>query len=105
MRSLDSAVPWSQALNDSRPCVGAGDVGQPGVVALLPRYGGRLLAADTRAHRVEGVLRSMNAIIEFPSVEAALGLYDDPAYEPLKRLRQASTSNISMVLAARATPR
>jgi uncharacterized protein (DUF1330 family) len=71
----------------------------PGVLALLPKYGGRVLASDTEARLVEGTRRSMNAIIEFPSVEAALGLYDDPVYAPLKRIRQAATSNVSMVLA------
>ena len=40
-----------------------------------------------------------DAIIEFPSAEAALAVYGDPAYEPLRRLRQASTRNVSMVLA------
>jgi uncharacterized protein (DUF1330 family) len=71
----------------------------PGVLALLPKYGGRLLAADTQARVVEGTSRAMNAIIAFPSLDAALGLYHDPAYLPLKRLRQAATSNTSMVLA------
>jgi uncharacterized protein (DUF1330 family) len=77
----------------------------PGVLALLPEYGGRVLASDTEARLVEGTRRSMNAIIEFPSVEAALGLYDDPAYAPLKRIRQAATSNVSMVLARAFTGR
>jgi len=40
----------------------------------------------------------MNAIIRFPSKEAALGLYNDPAYQEAKRIRQASTNNVSMVL-------
>jgi uncharacterized protein (DUF1330 family) len=77
----------------------------PGVAALLPKYGGQLLAADTGARALEGTARTMNAIIEFPSFEAALGLYNDPVYQPLKRLRQAATSNITMVLAARAAAR
>ena len=34
----------------------------------------------------------------FPSKEAALGLYHDAAYQEAKRIRQASTSNVSMVL-------
>ena len=40
----------------------------------------------------------MNAIIRFPSKEAALELYNDPAYQEAKRIRQASTNNVSMVL-------
>jgi uncharacterized protein (DUF1330 family) len=40
----------------------------------------------------------MNAIIRFPSKDAALGLYNDPAYQEAKRIRQASTKNVSMVL-------
>jgi uncharacterized protein (DUF1330 family) len=40
----------------------------------------------------------MNAIIKFPSRDAALGLYHDPAYQEAKRIRHASTRNVSMVL-------
>jgi uncharacterized protein (DUF1330 family) len=72
----------------------------PRVLALLPKYGGRLLASDTSAYCVEGERRTMNAIIRFPSKEAALGLYDDPDYQEAKRIRQASATNITMVLAA-----
>jgi uncharacterized protein (DUF1330 family) len=76
----------------------------PGVAALLPQYGGELLAADTQPRVVEGTARTMNAIIEFPSFDAALGLYNDPVYQPLKRLRQAATSNVTMVLVPRVAP-
>ena len=41
----------------------------------------------------------MNAVIRFPSREAALGLYNDPDYQEAKRIRQESTANVSMVLA------
>jgi len=70
----------------------------PVVRALLPKYGGVVLASDTAASLVEGTARSLNAIIRFPSKEAALGLYNDPGYQEAKRVRQASTKNISMVL-------
>jgi uncharacterized protein (DUF1330 family) len=70
----------------------------PLVMALLPKHGGEVLASDTAGFLVEGTARTMNAIIRFPSKEAALGLYNDPAYEEAKRIRQASTKNISMVL-------
>lgn len=70
----------------------------PIVMSLLPKYGGVVLASDTEGFLVEGTARTMNAIIRFPSKEAALGLYNDPDYQAAKRIRQASTKNISMVL-------
>jgi uncharacterized protein (DUF1330 family) len=70
----------------------------PVVLSLLPKYGGVVLASDTAAFVVEGTARTMNAIIRFPSRQAALGLYNDPAYQEAKRIRQSSTRNISMVL-------
>lgn len=71
----------------------------PRVLSLLPKYGGEVLASDTDAVVVEGTARTMNAIIRFPSKEAALGLYEDPEYQEAKRLRQRSTKHITMVLA------
>jgi uncharacterized protein (DUF1330 family) len=68
------------------------------VMALLPRYGGVVLASDTAAYLVEGTAHTMNAIIRFPSKEAVLELYHDPAYQEAKRIRQASTRNVSMVI-------
>jgi uncharacterized protein (DUF1330 family) len=70
----------------------------PVVLSLLPKYGGEVLASDTSAFLVEGTARTMNAIIRFPSKEAALGLYNDPGYQEAKRIRQSSTTNVSMVL-------
>jgi uncharacterized protein (DUF1330 family) len=67
-------------------------------MSLLPKYGGVVPASDTEGFLVEGAARTMNAIIRFPSKEAALGLYNDPGYQEAKRIRQASTKNISMVL-------
>ena len=72
----------------------------PVVISLLPRYGGEILASDTQAYLVEGSAKTMNAVIRFPSKEAALGLYHDPAYQAAKRIRQESTANASLVLAA-----
>ena len=71
----------------------------PVVMALLPKYGGVVLASDSDAFVVEGTSRTMNAIIRFPSKEAALGLYNDPDYQEAKLIRQACTKNVSMVLA------
>jgi uncharacterized protein (DUF1330 family) len=70
----------------------------PLVLALLPKYGGVVLASDTEGLVVEGTARTMNAVIRFPSKQAALDLYNDPDYQPAKRIRQASTKNVSMVV-------
>jgi uncharacterized protein (DUF1330 family) len=71
----------------------------PRVIALLPKYGGQILASDTSACVVEGKGRTMNAVIRFPSREAVLGLYNDPEYQEAKRIRQESTANVTMVVA------
>lgn len=71
----------------------------PIVLSLLPKYGGEVLASDAAAYLVEGTARTMNAVIRFPSREAALGLYNDPAYQRAKQIRQSSTANVSMVIA------
>lgn len=42
----------------------------PVVMALLPKYGGEVLASDPAAFLLEGEARTMNAIIRFPSREA-----------------------------------
>ena len=68
------------------------------VMALLPTHGGEVLASDVHAHVLEGEARTMNAIVRFPSKEAALAFYADPEYQEAKRVRQASTANITMVL-------
>src|SRR5258706_3118088 len=70
----------------------------PIVLRLLPRYGGEVLASDTSGTLVEGTMRTMNAVIRFPSKDAALALYNDPVYQEAKRHRQPSTKNVSMVL-------
>lgn len=87
-----SSLPEVQS---QRVCFGPPD---PIVMALLPKYGGQILASDTAAYAVEGKARTMNAIIRFPSKEAALGLYSDPGYQEAKRIRQGSTANGTMVI-------
>jgi uncharacterized protein (DUF1330 family) len=104
--SDQDAKTQSKALTKPVYYIGAYDIDNPElfkqypalVMALLAKYGGEALASDTSPHAVEGKPRTMNAIIRFPSKEAALGLYNDPDYQEAKRIRQASTSNCTMVL-------
>jgi uncharacterized protein (DUF1330 family) len=70
----------------------------PLVAALLPKYGGEVLASDANGLAIEGQPRKMNAIVKFPSKEAVLGFYNDPGYQEAKRIRQQSATNITMVI-------
>lgn len=70
----------------------------PLAVPLIMKYGGEVLAADTAGLAVEGSARNMNAIIRFPSEEAALRCYNDAEYQQVRMIRINSTSNCTMVL-------
>jgi len=71
----------------------------PKVLALLPKYKGEVLASDVEAFSLEGKVKTMNAIVKFPSMEAALGFYNDPEYqEKIRPIRINSTTNCTMVL-------
>ena len=70
----------------------------PLAIELITRYGGNVIAADAEGIAVEGSAKSMNAIIRFPSKEAAFSCYNDPEYQEVKKIRLASTSNCTMIL-------
>ena len=65
----------------------------PLAVPLIVKYGGEVLAADTTGIAIEGSARQMNAIIRFPSQDAALRCYNDPEYQEVRKIRINSTSN------------
>ena len=68
------------------------------VAKILPKYGGKVLASDTNGQAIEGKVKTMNAIIEFPSEEAMKNCYKDPDYQKVMKIRHNSTSNCSMIL-------
>jgi uncharacterized protein (DUF1330 family) len=51
------------------------------------RYGARFLARAGRFECVEGAARARNAIIEFPSYEAALECWHSAEYQEVMKLR------------------
>ena len=71
----------------------------PLAVAIINKYGGEVLASDTNAISIEGKGKMMNAIVKFPSQDAALNCYNDPEYNEVKKIRINATSEITMVLA------
>lgn len=53
----------------------------------LGRHGARFLARGGRSEAVEGKARARNVVIEFPSFDAALACFRDPAYQAAKAIR------------------
>ncbi len=76
----------------------------PGVVALLQKHGAEVLVAEYDAKPLEGQKRGVYVVLRFQSEEAALAWYNDPAYEPVRKLRLDSTSGNIMVLARQYVP-
>ncbi len=67
----------------------------PNVTAIVEQHGGRYLARTGNFERVEGDSSTpdLQVIIEWPSKEAALAFYSDPAYQPYLQARQAGSSS------------
>ena len=70
----------------------------PKVLSILKKYGAKVLASDTTATALEGIPKTMNAIIEFPSEETVWSCYNDPDYVEAKKIRLLSTTNCTMVI-------
>lgn len=71
----------------------------PGVIPLLAKHGAEILVADFNAQPLEGEKRGVYVVLKFASEAAALNWYNDPDYEPIKKMRFASCNNGNMVLA------
>jgi len=65
--------------------------------APLAQYGARFLVRAGRYETPEGTSRTRNAVIEFPSYQAALDCWHSPAYQAAIKLRQ-SVSTIDLVV-------
>jgi len=71
----------------------------PKVLQILKKYNAEVLASDVEAITLEGKAKTMNAIVKFPSLEAAKAMYNDPDYvQNIKPIRIKSTSNCTIVL-------
>ncbi|MBI2770695.1 MAG: DUF1330 domain-containing protein [Burkholderiales bacterium] len=63
----------------------------------LAKFGGRFLVRAGQFTAVEGTARSRNAVIEFPSYQAALDCWNAPEYQEAIKLR-AAVSTIELVV-------
>jgi uncharacterized protein (DUF1330 family) len=70
----------------------------PQVAPLLVKHGAKVLAMETNPKALEGIPKTMNAIVEFPSEDAVNNFYNDPEYQAFIHLRLNSTSNCTMII-------
>jgi uncharacterized protein (DUF1330 family) len=76
----------------------------PGVVPILQKHGAEVLVADSDARALEGEKRSVYVVLRFESEEAALNWYNDPDYEPVRKIRLDSSANGNAVLVSQFAP-
>ena len=65
--------------------------------APLRKHGGRFLARGGKYESLEGESRSRNAVIEFPTYQAALDCWKSPDYQAAIELR-APVSTIDLIV-------
>ena len=63
----------------------------------LGRFGAKFLVRAGRFENPEGTSRTRNAVIEFPSYQAALDCWKSPDYQEALKLRQ-SVSTIDLIV-------
>ncbi|MDM0112246.1 DUF1330 domain-containing protein [Variovorax sp. J22R133] len=63
----------------------------------LKKYGARFLVRAGRFENPEGSSRTRNAVIEFPSYQAALDCWNSPEYQGILHLRQP-VSTIDLIV-------
>lgn len=63
----------------------------------LKKYGARFLVRGGRFENPEGASRSRNAVIEFPSYQAALDCWKSPEYQKAIKLREP-VSSIDLII-------
>ncbi len=62
------------------------------------KHGARFLARGGAHKGMEGITRSRNVVIEFPSLQAAVDCYNSPEYQAAKAIRiTAATADMVMV--------
>ena len=66
--------------------------------APLQKFGGRFLARGGKYETVEGTSRARNAVIEFPTYEAAVECWHSAGYQAALKIRQpVSTADLVVV--------
>ena len=76
----------------------------PGVVPLLAKHGAEILVAEYDAQTLEGAAGGTYVVLRFETEAAAMAWYDDPEYQPIKKIRMNASSNGRLALARAFVP-
>ena len=76
----------------------------PGVIPLLQKHGAEILVADYESEVLEGDKRTVVVVLKFENEDKAKAWYNDPEYEPLKKLRLDVTANSNAFLTKQFVP-
>ncbi len=65
---------------------------------ILQGLGGRFIIRGGQAQVMEGEALQRHVVIEFPSYEAALTAYNDPAYQEVAAIRRRTAESVIIVV-------
>lgn len=65
---------------------------------ILLGLGGRFIVRGGQSRVMEGETNERHVVIEFPSYEAALAAYNDPAYQAVAEIRRRTAESVILVV-------
>ena len=65
---------------------------------ILEAHGAKFVVRGGTSETLEGEAHKRHVVIEFPSYEAALAAYNDPAYQEVAEIRRASAESTVIVV-------
>ncbi len=65
---------------------------------ILQGLGGRFIIRGGQAQVMEGETLQRHVVIEFPSFEAAMTAYNDPAYQEVADIRRRTANSVMSVV-------
>jgi uncharacterized protein (DUF1330 family) len=65
---------------------------------ILLGLGGQFIVRGGRSQVMEGETLNRHVVIEFPSYEAALAAYNDPAYQEVADIRRRTADSVILVV-------
>ena len=65
---------------------------------IIEGLGGRFMIRGGQSETVEGTSLNRHVMVEFPSYEAALSAYHDPAYQDVADIRRANADSSFVIV-------